>query len=38
MRSGRICLLVLTALLAGAPPAPAHDDEPLVIGHRGAPG
>ena len=38
MRSGRTCLLVLVALFACAPPAAAHDDEPLVIGHRGAPG
>jgi glycerophosphoryl diester phosphodiesterase len=38
MRSGRTVLLVLAALLACAPPAAAHDDEPLVIGHRGAPG
>jgi glycerophosphoryl diester phosphodiesterase len=39
MRSGRTCLLVLVALLACAPPALGHDDdEPLVIGHRGAPG
>ena len=38
MRSGRTCLLVLVALLACAPPALAHDDDPLVIGHRGAPG
>jgi glycerophosphoryl diester phosphodiesterase len=39
MRSGRTALLVLAAVLAWAPPAVAHhDDEPLVIGHRGAPG
>jgi len=38
MRSGRIAALVLVALFAGVPPAVAHDDEPLVIGHRGAPG
>ena len=38
MRSGRTCLLVLVALFASAAPAMAHDDEPLVIGHRGAPG
>ena len=38
MKSGRTCLLVLVTLLAGAPPALAHDDDPLVIGHRGAPG
>jgi glycerophosphoryl diester phosphodiesterase len=38
MRSGRIAVLVLVALFAGVPPAVAHDDEPLVIGHRGAPG
>ena len=38
MRSGRTCLLVLVALFACAAPAMAHDDEPLVIGHRGAPG
>jgi glycerophosphoryl diester phosphodiesterase len=39
MRSGRTCLLVLVTLLACASPAPArHDDDPLVIGHRGAPG
>ena len=39
MRSGRISVLVLVALFAGAPPADgARDDEPLVIGHRGAPG
>jgi glycerophosphoryl diester phosphodiesterase len=29
---------VLVALLACAPAASAHDDDPLVIGHRGAPG
>jgi glycerophosphoryl diester phosphodiesterase len=38
MRFGRTCLLVLVALFACAAPAVAHDDEPLVIGHRGAPG
>jgi glycerophosphoryl diester phosphodiesterase len=38
MRSGRTCLLVLVALLAVVEPAAAHDDDPLVIGHRGAPG
>ncbi len=38
MRSGRIAVLVLVALFAGVPPALAHDDEPLIIGHRGAPG
>ena len=38
MRTGRTCLLALVALFACAPPALAHDDEPLVIGHRGAPG
>ena len=38
MRSGRTCLLVLVALFASAAPAMAHDDDPLVIGHRGAPG
>jgi glycerophosphoryl diester phosphodiesterase len=38
MRSGRTCLLVLVALYACAPAASAHDDDPLVIGHRGAPG
>ncbi len=39
MRSGRTCLLVLVALLACAPPALAKKaDDPLVIGHRGAPG
>ena len=38
MRSGRTCLLVLVALFASAAPAMAHDDEPLVIGHRGAAG
>ena len=38
MRSGWIAVLVLVALFAGVPPAVAHDDEPLVIGHRGAPG
>ena len=38
MRSGRTALLVLAALFACAPPAFAHDDDPLVIGHRGAPG
>ena len=38
MRSGRTCLLVLVALFACVPPAVAHDDDPLVIGHRGAPG
>src|SRR5687768_584381 len=31
-------LLVLATLFVCAPPAAAHDDEPLVIGHRGAPG
>ena len=34
----RTFLLVLVALFASAAPAMAHDDEPLVIGHRGAPG
>jgi glycerophosphoryl diester phosphodiesterase len=34
----RTFLLVLVALFAFAAPAMAHDDEPLVIGHRGAPG
>jgi glycerophosphoryl diester phosphodiesterase len=34
----RTLLLVLATLFACAPPAAAHDDEPLVIGHRGAPG
>jgi glycerophosphoryl diester phosphodiesterase len=34
----RSCLLVLVALFAFAAPAMAHEDEPLVIGHRGAPG
>ena len=34
----RTFLLVLVALFASAAPALAHDDEPLVIGHRGAPG
>jgi glycerophosphoryl diester phosphodiesterase len=29
---------VLVALFACAPAASAHDDDPLVIGHRGAPG
>ena len=38
MRSGRTCLLVLVALFASAAPAMAHDDDPLVIGHRGAAG
>jgi glycerophosphoryl diester phosphodiesterase len=38
MTKRRIALLALTALFACAPPAFAHDDEPLVIGHRGAPG
>jgi glycerophosphoryl diester phosphodiesterase len=38
MRTGRIALLVLIALFACAQPAIAHEDEPLVIGHRGAPG
>ena len=33
-----ILFLVLAALFVSAPPAAAHDDEPLVIGHRGAPG
>src|SRR5687768_10129816 len=31
-------LLVLATLFVCAPPAAAHDDEPLVIGHRGASG
>src|SRR5919108_6653489 len=34
----RIALLVVAALFAVVPPAAAHHDEPLVIGHRGAPG
>ncbi len=34
----RSCLLVLVALFVCAPAASAHDDDPLVIGHRGAPG
>src|SRR5919108_3675834 len=38
MSSRRIALIALAALFACAPPAAAHDDEPLVIGHRGAPG
>ena len=38
MSPRRILLLVLAALFVSAPPAAAHDDEPLVIGHRGAPG
>jgi len=41
MRLGRTALLVLVAMFAGAPGAIAHDrddDDPLVIGHRGAPG
>jgi glycerophosphoryl diester phosphodiesterase len=38
MRPGRTALLALVALFACAPPAVAHDDDPLVIGHRGAPG
>ncbi len=40
MRLGRTALSVLVAMFAGAPAAIAHvrDDEPLVIGHRGAPG
>ena len=38
MSPRRILLLVLAALFVCAPPAAAHDDEPLVIGHRGAPG
>ncbi len=39
MRSGRSVLLMLVALFVCAPPAAAHhDDNPLVIGHRGAPG
>jgi glycerophosphoryl diester phosphodiesterase len=38
MSPRRILLLVLAALFVSAPSAAAHDDEPLVIGHRGAPG
>jgi glycerophosphoryl diester phosphodiesterase len=38
MTSRRIALLALVALFACAAPAAAHDDDPLVIGHRGAPG
>ena len=39
MRSARSVLLVLVALFACASPAAAkHDESPLVIGHRGAPG
>jgi glycerophosphoryl diester phosphodiesterase len=39
MRSGRSVLLVLVALFTCVSPAAAkHDDDPLVIGHRGAPG
>ena len=38
MSPRRILLLVLATLFVSAPPAAAHDDEPLVIGHRGAPG
>src|ERR671925_433055 len=38
MRPGRTALLALVALFACAPPAVAGDDDPLVIGHRGAPG
>jgi glycerophosphoryl diester phosphodiesterase len=34
----RSCLLVLVALFVFAPAASAHDDDPLVIGHRGTPG
>jgi glycerophosphoryl diester phosphodiesterase len=38
MSPRRIALLALAALFACVPPAAAHDDEPLVIGHRGTPG
>ena len=38
MSMRRSLLLVLATLFVCAPPAAAHDDEPLVIGHRGAPG
>ncbi len=38
MSPRRIALLAVAALFACVPPAAAHDDEPLVIGHRGAPG
>jgi glycerophosphoryl diester phosphodiesterase len=38
MSTRRCLLLVLATLFACAPPAAAHGDEPLVIGHRGAPG
>jgi glycerophosphoryl diester phosphodiesterase len=38
MSTRRSLLLVLATLFVCAPPAAAHDDEPLVIGHRGAPG
>jgi glycerophosphoryl diester phosphodiesterase len=38
MSSRRTLLLVFATLFVCAPPAAAHDDEPLVIGHRGAPG
>jgi glycerophosphoryl diester phosphodiesterase len=38
MSTRRCLLLVLATLFVCAPPAAAHDDEPLVIGHRGAPG
>ena len=38
MSTRRCLLLLLATLFVYAPPAAAHDDEPLVIGHRGAPG
>jgi glycerophosphoryl diester phosphodiesterase len=38
MSSRRTLLLFLATLFVCAPPAVAHADDPLVIGHRGAPG
>jgi glycerophosphoryl diester phosphodiesterase len=38
MSSRRIALLALATLFACVPPAAAHDDGPLVNGHRGTPG
>jgi glycerophosphoryl diester phosphodiesterase len=38
MSPRRIALLAVAALFACVPPAAAHDDDPLVIGHRGTPG
>jgi glycerophosphoryl diester phosphodiesterase len=38
MTKRAVVILAFASLLACVPPAAAHDDDPLVIGHRGAPG